>query len=481
MGDSYRDGLDRAKFAPLLEHMSDGVFVVDSDRRICLFNRAAEEISGLSAKQAAGRVCHSVFTGLDEGAECAMFPRPACTIRSVFETGKSCGRQDAEITFPDGSRKSLTCNVVPLFGDDGTVALVAVVLQDVSELHALRHELGERSEFQNIVAKNHRMQEIFDLIEQIADTDANVLIEGESGTGKELVARAIHRRSRRGSGPFVQVNCSALVETLLESELFGHARGAFTGAIRDKVGRFEAADGGTIFLDEIGDVSPAVQVKLLRVIQERRFERVGENKSRTADVRIIAATNRDLKDLMQRGVFREDLYYRLRVVPVYLPPLRERREDIPLLVEHFIGRFRARMGRPIRSVSDAAFQLIMDYTWPGNVRELENAVEHAFVRCAGSEIRSEDLPVELRLRPPDGQAVLPVPATSPPRPQMLRPSKPDERGIILGALERAGGNKSLAAKSLGISRTTLWRRMREFDIDWPKYPGPMHPETSETT
>jgi two-component system, NtrC family, response regulator HydG len=478
MGDSYSDSLDRAKLAPLLEHMSDGVFVVDSDRRICLFNHAAQEISGLSAEQATGRICHNVFTGLDEGADCAIFPRPACTIRSAFETGESCGRQEAEVTFPNGSRKSLACDVVPLLGGDGAVAFVAVVLQDVSELHALRQELEERYEFQSIIAKNHRMQEIFSLIEQIADTDANVLIEGESGTGKELVARAIHHRSRRDGKPFVQVNCSALVETLLESELFGHARGAFTGAVRDKIGRFEAADGGTIFLDEIGDISPAVQVKLLRVIQERRFERVGENTSRTADVRIVTATNRNLKDLMQSGVFREDLYYRLRVVPVSLPPLRERREDIPLLVEHFIERFRERMDRPIRTVSASALAMMMDHAWPGNVRELENAVEHAFVRCAGTEIRPEDLPAELRMGPLTEPAA--APGAAPPRPQMLRPSKPDERGIILGALERAGGNKSLAAKSLGISRTTLWRRMREFDIEWPKYPGSMQAETSET-
>jgi len=456
------NSLDRANLAPLLNHVSDGVFVVDRDRRICLFNRAAEQITGLPSDQALGQVCHRIFTGLDEGAECAIFPRPACTIRSVFETGESCGRQNAEVTFPNGKRKSLTCEVLPLFDHGAKVACVAVVLQDVSELHALREELGSRHEFQNMVGKNPRMREIFHLIEQIADTDANVLIEGESGTGKELVARAIHRRSRRANKPFVQVNCSALVETLLESEMFGHARGSFTGAIRDKIGRFEAADGG--------------QVKLLRVIQERRFERVGENKPRSSDVRLIAATNRNLKERMQQGFFREDLYYRLRVVPVYIPPLRDRREDIPLLVDHFVERFRSRMNRPIERVAGTALAMMMDYPWPGNVRELENAVEHAFVRCSGSEIRPEDLPAELRFGGPMSHSASseheagPEPA----RQQTLRPSKPDERSIIAAALERSNGNKTLAAEHLGISRTTLWRRMKELDIEWPKYPGAVH-------
>jgi len=493
MDEPLGDALGGALMAPLLNHVSDGLFIADRDCRICLFNPAAAAITGVKAARAVGRTCHSIFTGADAGVECAMTRRRPCTIQTVFKTGKPASPGDTVIVFPTGHKKMLSLNAVPLFDAGGDVARVAVILQDVSELHELRRELEERYEFHNIIGKNYRMREMYALIEQIADTDATVLIEGESGTGKELVARAIHFRSRRAKKPFVQVNCSALVETLLESELFGHVRGAFTGAIRDKVGRFEAANGGTIFLDEIGDISPAVQVKLLHVIQERRFERVGESSPRTSDVRIIAATNRDLKSLMQKGIFREDLYYRLRVVPIHLPPLRERREDIPLLVDGFMERFRKTMDRPIRSVSEVALARMMDYYWPGNVRELENAIEHAFVRCTGTEIRPEDLPVELRSASPAGSPLQETVAQAVTAPaQTLRPSEPDERAIILAALEAAGGNKSLAAKRLGVGRTTLWRRMRELDIAWPAHPhpqpqpqpqpqpGPFQPETPGT-
>ena len=367
---------------------------------------------------------------------------------------------------------------VPLFNAAGDIARVAVILHDVSELYELRQELEGRYEFHNIIGKGHEMQAIYSLIEQIADTDATVTIEGESGTGKELVARAIHFSSRRAKKPFVQVNCSALVETLLESELFGHVRGAFTGAVRDKIGRFEAADGGTIFLDEIGDLSPVVQVKLLRVIQERQFERVGESKPRTSDVRIITATNHNLKSLMQRGVFREDLYYRLRVVPICLPPLRERREDIPLLVGTFVERFHRTMGKPITRVSDAALALMMDYSWPGNVRELENAIEHAFVRGSGHEVQAADLPVELRLGPaPDTAADAAAPPAARQDVRALRRTQQDERSIILAALEAAGGSKTEAARGLGIGRTTLWRRMKQLDIAWPTYLATFPDET----
>jgi len=484
MNEIGEDALGGALMAPVLDHVTDGVFVVGRDRRIRLFNPAAQRITGVLAEEALGQTCHSIFTGLESGPDCIVPDGRPCNIRTVFKTGKPSPPGNALVTFPAGHQKALHVYAVPLFDDAGRVARVAVMLHDVSELHALQQELEERYEFHNIIGKNHRMQEIFSLIEQIAETDATVLIEGESGTGKELVARAIHFRSRRAKKPFVAVNCSALVETLLESELFGHVRGAFTNAVRDKVGRFQAADGGTIFLDEIGDISGAVQVKLLRVIQERRFERVGESEPRGTDVRIITATNRDLKARMQIGAFREDLYYRLRVVPITLPPLRERREDIPLLVSAFVGRYGEAMGKDIRSVSGAALARMMDYPWPGNVRELENAIEHAFVRCTGVEIGPEDLPVELRTA---SAAPGPAPPPSAPEPEpvvpstgRLRPAPGDERSIIRSALEATGGNKSAAAKRLGVSRTTLWRRMRELGIDWPMYRAAYRSETPET-
>jgi len=471
MGQTGSDEFGGALVAPLLTHISDGVFVVDRERRIRLFNPAAARITGVGPDEAVGMTCHDLFTGSEKGVECAISRRRPCTIRSVFETARPVSPDDAVVTFPGGNEKTLRLNVVPLFDGSGEVARAAVILTDVSELHALRRELVGRYDFHNIIGRNHRMREIYTLVEQTAGTDATVLVDGESGTGKELVARAIHFRSARSKKPFVQVNCSALVETLLESELFGHARGSFTGAVRDKIGRFEAANGGTIFLDEIGDVSPAMQVKLLRVIQERQFERVGENKPRTANVRIIAATNRDLKDLIARGVFREDLYYRLAVVRIHVPPLRERREDIPLLVDAFRERFRKRMGKNITAVAENALARMMDHDWPGNIRELENAIEHAFVRCGGDKIEEGDLPVELRT-PPDARADSTRPRPSAQAaPTTLRPAEDEERSIIRAALEAAGGNKALAAKRLGIGRTTLWRRMRKLGITLPRYPG----------
>ncbi len=480
MGGPEPDALGPAQVAPLLDHVTDGIFVVDQDRRIRAFNPAAERITGVQSAGALGRTCHQIFTDADTGAECAMTHGQPCTICAVFETAQPSAPAESPVAFPSGQTKTLRMRAVPLFDAAGVVVRVAVLLEDVSEISELRRELESRYEFHNIIGKNHRMREIYELIEQIAETDAIVTIEGESGTGKELVARAIHFSSRRAQAPFVLVNCSALVETLLESELFGHARGSFTGAVRDKIGRFEAADGGTIFLDEIGEVSPAVQVKLLRVIQEREFERVGENTPRTTDVRIIAATNRNLKTLMDTGAFREDLYYRLRVVPICLPPLRERREDIPLLVSAFVERFQESTGKQITRVSDEALARMMDYDWPGNVRELENAIEHAFVRCGGTEIEADHLPIEVRTG-----ASGPVPGNGPPlaaaQPaRTLRPSQEDERAIILAALEAARGSKSDAAKQLGIGRTTLWRRMRELDIAWPAYEAPFQDETPGT-
>ena len=459
------DAFGDANVAPLLDHLTDGVFVVDNECIIHVFNPAVAKITGIPAADAIGQTCHHMYGGTDAG--CPVTHQRGCPVQATFAAGQASDAEiDTVVTFPTGQRKALRVRAVPLLDAAGEVARVAVILQDVSELHALQQELEGRYEFHNIIGKNHQMQEVYSLIEQIADTDATVTIEGESGTGKELVARAIHFSSSRASQPFVQVNCSSLVETLLESELFGHVRGAFTGAVRDKIGRFEAADSGTIFLDEIGDLSPTVQVKLLRVIQERQFERVGESKPRTSNVRIITATNRSLKALMQGGVFREDLYSRLRVVPISLPPLRARREDIPLLAGAFIERFQHAMDKPISGMSDAALALMMDYPWPGNVRELENAIEHAFVRGNGREIQADDLPIELRLGPASETATdaFAPPTAQPAARGALRRTLQDERSLILAALEAAHGSKAAAARRLGIGRTTLWRRLKQLDI-----------------
>ncbi|MHC4781103.1 MAG: sigma-54 interaction domain-containing protein, partial [Planctomycetota bacterium] len=290
-------------------------------------------------------------------------------------------------------------------------------------------------------------------LELAAESDVTVLITGESGTGKELAAQAVHEGSARVKGPFVAVNCSALPETLLESELFGHTRGAFTGAVKDKAGRFEVAHGGTLFLDEIGDISPLIQLKLLRAIQEKTFERVGESDTTTVDVRIIAATNRNLNDLVQQGLFREDLFFRIHVFPIQLPPLRERRGDVPLLVEHFIEKYVQATGKKVKSISKTAMKHLMEYSWPGNVRQLENAVEHAFVTVPGTSISEFDLPPEIR-----GECAAPG------DPSSAGESESEEREEIVKALDDSRWNRTAAAKRLGISRVTLWKRMKKHHI-----------------
>ena len=322
----------------------------------------------------------------------------------------------------------------------------------------------EGGRFHLLVGKSRPMQDVFELIELSAASNANVLISGETGTGKELAARTIHERSGRKAGPLVKVNCSALTESLLESELFGHARGAFTGAIKDKVGRFELADGGTLFLDEIGDVSPYIQVKLLRFMQEREFERVGESVTRKADVRIITATNKDLRDLVKTGGFREDLFYRLKVFPVHMPPLRERKEDVGLLINHFIEKFNKQTGKAITGITSEAALTMMDYCWPGNIRELENAIEHAFVTCREKEIGVFDLPLEIRHV--ELRSTTCLPGETHASRQELKNGKKREitKELVVEALEKNKGGRLAVSRALGIDRTTLWRSMKRLGI-----------------
>ncbi len=330
------------------------------------------------------------------------------------------------------------------------------------EVAKLRSEVERKYSFQNIIGKSSKMQAVFDLVERVAGTSASVLIYGESGTGKELVAKAIHYLSPRRHRPYVQVNCSALPETLLESELFGHEKGAFTGAIARRQGRFELADTGTLFLDEIGELSPPVQVKLLRVLQDRTFERVGGMESIKVDVRIIAATNRDLTQAMVEGKFREDLYYRLNVVPIQLPPLRERAEDIPLLVEHFLKKFSAGpdpAGARVKTLAPEAARRLAEYRWPGNVRELENAIERAVIISRGDRITVEDLPRELQQTSahPHRRAAFKLPEGGVNLEDV-------ERDLIRQALDRTGGNQTQAARLLGITRHTLLYRLDKYGL-----------------
>jgi PAS domain S-box-containing protein len=346
----------------ILDTMADGVYIVDNEGIIRSWNRGAERITGYTAEDVVGQPCD--FLKGDRCAECRD-ERNRCPLLA----GDTVVRMECRITGKDGRSIPLVKSGKPLCDEDGT-------------------QLG--------VVENISMQEVYRRIELASESGATVLVTGESGTGKELAAQSIHGGSPRAEGPFVMVNCSALPETLLESELFGHVKGAFTGALFDKAGRFETADGGTIFLDEIGDVSPLIQLKLLRVLQEKTFERVGESRSTTVDVRIITATNRNLKERVSQGAFREDLYYRINVFPVHMPPLRERREDIPLLCDHFVREGSERTGKRVDGFGEDALRLLMDYLWPGNVRELENAVEHAFVTAKGPTLGVIDLPAEIR-------------------------------------------------------------------------------------
>jgi len=434
----------------ILDSVADGILTVDEQLRITHFNRAAETITGYPGPEAVGQPCLEVFRQILAGERCA--------VCAAWEEKEYLRRVERVILRKDGTHRSVRVTVTPLTAGGQRTGIV-VTLHDLQPLRDLKEQVRQRYGLHNLVGKSHRMQAVYRLIEQVADSNASVLIEGESGTGKELVAHAIHYRSRRADKPFVAVSCAALPETLLESELFGHVKGAFTGATANKVGRFEAANGGTIFLDEIGDISPLIQLKLLRVLQEHEFERVGESTPRRVDVRVIAATNKDLAQLVREGRFRNDLYYRLKVVPIHLPPLRDRRDDIPLLVDHFVKRFRRETGKAIEGPSEEAMAALLAYSWPGNVRELENAIEHAFVCCPGGRFTSEHLPTEVRAAP-GTSAGASVP------PDSLEAA---EREALIRALQKAGGNQAAVAQALGLARNTLWRKLKNYGIDPKAY------------
>jgi PAS domain S-box-containing protein len=438
----------------IFDSLYDGIITVDTSGKIQQFNKSAEKMTGFAAEEALDKPLHEIL-------ECRKETDITERIRSAIREGRRIEDYELEIKTKDGHPRTVTITSTILSGlyeDEPAGAVISMV--DVTEIYSLKEELKGRYKLDRIIGKNHEMQQVYDRILLTADSDSTVLIHGESGTGKELVAHAIHYHSHRSNNPFIRVNCSALAETLLESELFGHAKGAFTGALYDKIGRFEAADSGTIFLDEVGDFSPFIQLKLLRVLQEKEFERVGDTVSRKVDVRIIAATSRNLPELVQNGHFRPDLYYRLRVIPIYLPPLRQRKDDFPLLINHFVDYFNEKMGKRIRGVSEEAMGALLNYEWPGNIRELEHAIEHAMVLTQGNTIELTELPVEIR-RTEEAEAA------SVPRNPFRRTGGTTgslERSLIEQALADAAGNRTRAARILGISRTTLWRKMKEHSI-----------------
>ncbi|HDR15641.1 MAG TPA: PAS domain-containing protein [Desulfobacteraceae bacterium] len=432
---------DKKNLEHILDSLPDGIIAHDPWRRIVYFNRAAQEITGFSSRDVVGKDCHEAFGS------------PFCGERCAFKEGPPEHWQDRfyplNIVTGDGVSRRLELTVTGMYNDKGEFAGVIAVFKDVTDITGLRMQLGQLRSFSGIVGQSPEMIHVFEQVQALATNDYSVHITGETGTGKEMVAAALHNESRRGGGPFVTVNCAALPEGVLESELFGHVKGAFTGALRDKKGRFELAHGGTLFLDEIADLPKAMQAKLLRVLQEGAFERVGGEKTVSVDVRILSATNRDLKQEVDAGRFRDDLYYRLNVVPIRLPSLRERKTDIPLLVDHFLHQAEVE-GQIAGAFSDEALARMLEYNWPGNVRELQSAVRYAVVRSRGRTIRPEHLPLELR----DGR----LPAVS------AGPSRKLNAEMVRAALEKTGGNKARAARLMGVGRATLYRFLKDTSV-----------------
>jgi two-component system, NtrC family, response regulator HydG len=429
----YRNNLDA-----IFRSVQEAIITVDIDMRIT------------DANEAAMRLCALPSNPKGERLDSVTRPCSGACISSVKETLRL--RQPVHIHRAECRRSGkadqvITLRTSPLVDGKGEFRGVVMVGHDETRLDDLERNLKERNQCHNLIGRSEKMQQLYSLIEDLADVPSTVLINGESGTGKELVAEALHFKGSRRDQPLVKVNCSALSESLLESELFGHVKGAFTGAISDKAGRFQKADGGTIFLDEIGDITPGMQLRLLRVLQEKEFERVGDSRPIKVDVRIVAATNRNLMERVRQGAFREDLYYRLNVVRLVLPPLKERPEDIPLLTEHFLGKFRKKFNKTVGEVSPDVMKMFLDHSWPGNIRQLEHTLEHAVIVCRQSFIIHENLPADFLSTSQN---------TSTQRTETATICEED----IRSALERSGGNKSKAARLLGISRRTIYRKIR---------------------
>lgn len=438
--------------AVILDSVNDGVFTVDSDFVITSFNRSAERITGVSTEEALGRCCWEVFKAdICEGD---------CALKHTTSTGEPVVNRSINILNAEGIQIPISVSTALLKNRKGKIIGGVETFRDLSLVEALRKEVESRFHFGDMISRSPRMKEIFNILPDIAQSGSTVLIEGESGTGKELMARAIHNLSPRKNRPLVTVNCGAIPDTLLESELFGYKAGAFTDARRDKLGKFAVARGGTIFLDEIADVSPAQQVKLLRVLQEKVFEPLGSTVPVEADVRIVTATNKDLAAEVQAGRFRSDLFYRINVIRIIIPPLRERKEDLPLLVDHIIQRMNALKGREVSGISQQVIEAFLHYDWPGNVRELENVIEHAFILCPGGTIQCRHLPNTLPCgeenpdKLSDGDTLVEM-----------------EARAIRDALVRNNWNRSATARELGVDRGTIWRKCKQLGIKPPGSPG----------
>ncbi len=437
----------------ILESISDGVFTVDNRWRISFFNRAAENITGIPRDEALGKRCSDVFKSSMCEADCAL--------RHTLESACPIVNKPCYIIDSEGARTPVSVSTAVLKDAEGRVIGGAETFRDLSEVEVLRNALKGRSQVGDFISHSPIMRNLFELLPAVAASLSTVLIQGETGTGKELLARAIHDMGPLADKPFVAINCGALPDNLLESELFGYKKGAFTGATQDKPGRFALAEGGTLFLDEMGEISPALQVRLLRVLQEQVYEPLGSVHPEKTSARIIVATHRDLPQMVASGAFRQDLFYRIHVVDLKLPTLRERKEDIPLLVDQFIRNFNRIQNRTVQGVTPEAVSLLMAHNWPGNVRELENVIERAFVLCSADEIGPVHLPVELGGRTVRTElsgvigSVLQV----------------AEKQSIQSALKRNHYNRAATARELGVHKTTLYRKMKSLKIPFPAQNG----------
>jgi len=438
----------------ILESISEGVFTVDHNWRIMTFNRAAEEITGTPRADAIGRYCWEVFrSNMCEGA---------CALKRTMKEGKSFVSSATYIINSRQQKVPITVSTSPLKDEEGKILGGVETFRDHSLVEELRRELSGSFSVGDMVSRSKAMKKIFNILPQVAESDSTVLVEGDTGTGKELMAKALHELSWRKNEPFVAINCGALPDSLLESELFGYKAGAFTNADKDKPGLFQAAGKGTLLLDEIGDTSSAFQVRLLRVLEEREFQPLGGIEKIKTDIRILAATNRDLAAMVEKGEFRRDLYYRINVIRLHLPPLRQRMEDVPLLVERFIKKMNDLRGREVTRVDNEAMGLLLEHDYPGNIRELENIVEHAFVLCREGEIGVAHLPAYLLRQKHESPPGISVMATN------LRLS---EKESILQALQQHGYNRLAAAEALGIHKSTLFRKLKKYNIPLPDIDG----------
>lgn len=440
--------LDPRYFSLILDTVDHGIFTVNAKGKITSFNHAAEAITGYDAEEVMGRSCSDILR--------SELCQTVCPFRKSIDSRQRVTHKEVAIQTKDNRRILISVTTAPLETRTGRLLGGVETFQDVSHVDALKRKLEDKYRLDDIVSKNPEMQRLFQLLLLVADSDSTVLITGESGTGKELVARAIHNHSRRNSKPFVAVNCAAMPETLLESELFGYKKGAFTDAKADRTGRIAAAEGGTLFLDEIGDFPKTLQVKLLRFLQERQYEALGSSQTVRADLRVLVATNRDLLSAVQTGDFRGDLFFRLNVIELHLPPLRNRSEDIPLLVQHFIGRFQRITRRHILGIEDEALALLLRYSFPGNIRELENLIERAFILCQKDKIDMASLPDPLR----EG-SLFSLPRASSPPPTLSQLAA-REMETIREALDHYKGNRTKAAAALGIHRVTLVRKIKRY-------------------